>query len=188
MNYEVRILSLSKDIERRNHMDKVMLKLNVPYIFFDALTPEDVDDAIIDKMFKNVDYYNWNINQLAVMATFLSHIELLKISYNNKKNLLIIEDDIDLSNNSIVNYKNINFEEFDVFNLGTLVSCYSYFVSWEGAGKILNLLDKRVITQAYDWELYKLMDEITIKYATIPEWEQVNSFKSNIAPNGYELK
>lgn len=188
MNYEVRILSLSKDIERRNHMDKVMLKLNVPYIFFDALTPEDVDDAIIDKMFKNVDYYNWNINQLAVMATFLSHIELLKISYNNKKNLLIIEDDIDLSDNSIVNYKNINFEEFDVFNLGTLVSCYSYFVSWEGAGKILNLLDKRVITQAYDWELYKLMDEITIKYAVIPEWEQVNSFKSNIAPNGYELK
>lgn len=188
MNYEVRILSLSKDIERRNHMDKVMLKLNVPYIFFDALTPEDVDDAIIDKMFKNVDYYNWNINQLAVMATFLSHIELLKISYNNKKNLLIIEDDIDLSNNSIVNYKNINFEEFDVFNLGTLVSCYSYFVSCEGAGKILNLLDKRVITQAYDWELYKLMDEITIKYASIPEWEQVNSFKSNIAPNGYELK
>lgn len=188
MNYEVCILSLSKDIERRNHMDKVMLKLNLPYIFFDALTPEDVDDAIIDKMFKNVDYYNWNINQLAVMATFLSHIELLKISYNNKKNLLIIEDDIDLSDNSIVNYKNINFEEFDVFNLGTLVSCYSYFVSWEGAGKILNLLDKRIITQAYDWELYKLMDEITIKYATIPEWEQVNSFKSNIAPNGYELK
>lgn len=188
MNYEVRILSLSKDIERRNHMDKVMLKLNVPYIFFDALTPEDVDDAIIDKMFKNVDYYNWNINQLAVMATFLSHIELLKISYNNKKNLLIIEDDIDLSDNSIVNYKNINFEEFDVFNLGTLVSCYSYFVSWEGAGKILNLLDKRVITQAYDWELYKLMDEITIKYATIPEWEQVNSFKSNIAPDGYTQK
>jgi hypothetical protein len=188
MNYEVRILSLSKDIERRKHMKNVMLKLNIPYIFFDALTPDDVEDTIIDKMFKNVDYYNWNINQLAVMATFLSHIELLKISYLNKKNLLIIEDDIDLSNNSTIDYKNVNFKEFDVFNLGTLVSCYSYFVSWEGAGKILNLLDKKVITQAYDWELYKLMDEITIKYIETPEWEQVASFKSNIAPNGYELK
>jgi hypothetical protein len=122
------------------------------------------------------------------MATFLSHIELLKISYLNKKNLLIIEDDIDLSNNSTIDYKNVNFKEFDVFNLGTLVSCYSYFVSWEGAGKILNLLDKKVITQAYDWELYKLMDEITIKYIETPEWEQVDLFKSNIAPNGYELK
>jgi hypothetical protein len=188
MNYEVRILSLSKDIERRKHMKNVMLKLNIPYIFFDALTPDDVEDTIIDKMFKNVDYYNWNINQLAVMATFLSHIELLKISYLNKKNLLIIEDDIDLSNNSTIDYKNVNFKEFDVFNLGTLVSCYSYFVSWEGAGKILNLLDKKVITQAYDWELYKLMDEITIKYIENPEWEQVDLFKSNIAPNGYELK
>lgn len=188
MNYEVRILSLSKDIERRKHMKNVMLKLNIPYIFFDALTPDDVENTIIDKMFKNVDYYNWNINQLAVMATFLSHIELLKISYLNKKNLLIIEDDIDLSNNSTIDYKNVNFEEFDVFNLGTLVSCYSYFVSWEGAGKILNLLDKKIITQAYDWELYKLMDEITIKYIETPEWEQVDLFKSNIAPNGYELK
>jgi hypothetical protein len=188
MNYEVRILSLSKDIERRKHMKNVMLKLNIPYIFFDALTPDNVEDTIIDKMFKNVDYYNWNINQLAVMATFLSHIELLKISYLNKKNLLIIEDDIDLSNNSTIDYKNVNFKEFDVFNLGTLVSCYSYFVSWEGAGKILNLLDKKVITQAYDWELYKLMDEITIKYIETPEWEQVDLFKSNIAPNGYELK
>jgi hypothetical protein len=188
MNYEVRILSLSKDIERRKHMKNVMLKLNIPYIFFDALTPDDVEDTIIDKMFKNVDYYNWNINQLAVMATFLSHIELLKISYLNTKNLLIIEDDIDLSNNSTIDYKNVNFKEFDVFNLGTLVSCYSYFVSWEGAGKILNLLDKKVITQAYDWELYKLMDEITIKYIENPEWEQVDLFKSNIAPNGYELK
>jgi hypothetical protein len=188
MNYNTYIISLSSDLDRREHMKGVMSKLNIPYQFFDAITPNDVDDEMVNTMFKNVDYYEWDINHKAVMATFLSHLSLLRVSHLTKTNLLILEDDIELVNGPTIDYNDVKFEEFDVFNIGTLISCYSYFVSWNGAGKILDMFSKNDIVKAYDWELYGIKNNINTTYPLYPEWKQVKTFKSNIAPNGYKRK
>jgi len=188
MNFNTYIISLPSDLDRRKHMVDVMSKLKIPYQFFYAIAAHDVDDEMVNTMFKNVDYYEYDINHKAVMATFLSHLSLLRVASITKRNLLIIEDDIDLASNSTIDYHNINFEEFDIWNLGPTISCYAYFVSWGGATKILELINKTVITQAYDWEIFKLKDHLNITYSPTPEWEQTNKFKSNIAPNGYKRK
>ena len=85
-----------------------------------------------------------------------------------------------------LNFDGINFGEFELYNVGLEFSCYSYFVSINGAKKILSELNSKNITQAYDWELSKLktINKVNSKH---PHFVQIeNRFKSNIAPNGYK--
>ena len=180
--FDTLCLSLISDIDRRTHMVDIFNKLNLNVDFFDAITPNELTSKDAE-CFKHCDFYQWNINQKAVMATFISHMNMLKYSVNENKHLLIIEDDLDYT--LPLDFNNINFKDFDLYNIGLDFSCYSYFVSVNGAKKILSELNSKKITQAYDWELSKLktINKINSKY---PHFVQIeNKFKSNIAPNGY---
>lgn len=177
-------ISLKKDVDRRSHMLTIKDKMGIDFYYFDAVQPNEITEEIETKYFSNTDFYEWDINQKAVMATFMSHINLLDYSCKNKTNLLIIEDDIDYVGN--IDFNNIDFNGFDIFNVGTPFGCYSYFVSYQGACKILNEIGSKQITQAYDWELNKLT---TVRKQTTntPQFTQVeNKFTSNISPNGYK--
>ena len=181
--FDTLCLSLISDIDRRNHMISVFDKLNLNVKFFDAVTPNELT-LKDEEYFKYCDFYEWDINQKAVMATFISHMNILKCSVNENKHLLIIEDDLDYV--LPLNFDDINFREFDLYNVGLKFSCYSYFVSTNGAKKILNELNSKKITQAYDWELSKLktINKVNSEH---PHFIQIeNRFKSNIAPNGYK--
>ena len=159
-------------------------KLGFNFNYFDAVQPNEITDEMEQKYFSNTDFYEWDINQKAVMATFMSHMKLLDYACKNKNNLLIIEDDIDYVGN--LDFDNINFDSFDIFNVGTTFGCYSYFVSPQGACKILNEIDSKQITQAYDWELNKLIG-VKKQISETPHFIQVeNKFKSNISPDGYK--
>lgn len=176
-------LSLKKDTERRTHMLSIKDKLNIEFDFFDAIEPNEITDDIENELFSHTDFYDWNINQKAVMATFMSHLSMLRYSCTGQQNLLVIEDDIDYVGN--LDFNNINFKEFDLYNVGTPFGCYSYFVSYEGACKILTELKTKEITQAYDWELSKI-NNIRKKISNAPQFTQIeNKFISNISPNGY---
>lgn len=182
IDFECLCLSLKKDIDRRNHMEIIFNKMNIPVTFFDGITPDKITEDI-EVHFKNSDFYEWDINQKSVIATFISHTKLLEYSISKNKNLLIIEDDLDYT--LPIDFQKINFNNFDLYNIGLNFSCYSYFVSIEGSKKILNELNSKTITQAYDWELSKLQ---TIRKITSlkPHFIQIeNKFTSNIAPNGY---
>lgn len=167
----------------RDVMKKASHDTILDFEFIDALEPHDVSLELKEKLFKNVDFYQWNINHDAVIATFLSHMSELIYAYENQQNLLVLEDDIAQVNPFL--FSNINFEEFDLYNIGTKFGCYAYFVSWQGAGRILQHLTSIEITQAYDWELFKIK-HLNIKTTENPVFIQTNKFQSNIAPNGYE--
>ena len=92
-------------------------KMGLDFEFFDAVESDDITEEIEKKYFSNTDFYEWDINQKAVMATFMSHMSLLRYSCENKTNLLIIEDDIDYIGN--INFNDIKFNEFDILNVGT---------------------------------------------------------------------
>jgi GR25 family glycosyltransferase involved in LPS biosynthesis len=183
--FETYIISLQKDKERRNWMESIKDKIGLDFKFFDAIETNYISEQIIERYFSKTDFNLWDVNEKAVMATFMSHIELLKYSMNTKTNLLILEDDIDIVKR--YNWKDVNFEEFDLYNVGKLASCHSYFVSYQGASKILEHFDNIIITQAYDWELYKIK-HINTKLIREPLFIQTNEFVSNTAPNGYKLK
>lgn len=190
LNYLVYIISLKNDIKRREHMNDLMVNLGLEYQFFDAVESTDITDDIIGNLFTSVDYYEHNVNQLAVMATLLSHVSLIRKANQNNFNILILEDDVDLVKD--FDFKNVNFSQFDVFNIGTngkkTIDCHSYFVSLNGTKKILNHFDNNKITQAFDWEMVKIKD-LNLKFVDQPFFIQLkDKFISNLAPNGYGIK
>ena len=186
--YLIYIISLKKDIERRNHMTELMGRLKLSFEFYDAVEPSDITDEIITNLFSNVDYYQYNINQVAVMSTLLSHLNIIRKSNQDGTNVLILEDDIDLVTE--FNFGDVNFNYFDIFNIGTdgkkTIDCHSYFVSLEGTKKVLNHFDNNKITQAFDWEIVKVKN-LNLNFINDPIFKQLkNQFPSNLAPNGYE--
>ena len=183
--FKTYVISLRKDLDRREWMNSIKDKIRLDFEFFDAVEPTDITDEIKEKYFSKTDFHLWDVNDKAVMATFMSHISLLRYSSITKINLLIIEDDIDIAR--YFNWDTINFDEFDLYNIGKQLSCYAYFVSYNGAQKLLNHFELIDITQAYDWELYKIKN-LNIKLIESPLFIQTNKFVSNIAPNGYNKK
>ena len=182
--YRVLVLSLEKDLERRRHITKVCNDLNLNFEFFDAKTPDDLTDYYKKEYFSNIDIFNYpKLNHDAILATFLSHLELLAKIYFEKTHTLILEDD--LVPLKEFDFENIDFNSFDILQLMTEVSCCCQFVNWQSAGLIYNYLIKNKPFQAFDWELHRLRDKFNIQTVSTPVFKQSEEFVSNLAPNGY---
>jgi hypothetical protein len=162
-------------------------KIGLDFEFWDAVTSSEITEQDKNQYFKHVNFYEWDIIPEAAMATFMSHMNLLIWSVDNKTNLILIEDDIDHVN--YFDWDSLDWTTFDVYKLGIQgINCYAYAVSHEGADKLLKHFNAVNITEAYDIELHKIK-HLKIKYIIKPIFIQLqNKFASNIAPNGYKKK
>ena len=187
MNFKTWCLSLQSNLDRREWMLSIKDKIGLDFEFWDATTPDKITAEIKERYFKYVNFYEWNVIVDAVMATFISHMNILKWSVDNQTNVVIIEDDIDIVN--LFDWNSFEWNKFDIFKLGTKgIDCYAYSVSWEAAAKLLLHYNSIKITEAYDLELHKIR-HLRIKYLGKPVFIQVqNKFISNLAPNGYKKK
>lgn len=183
--YKAWCLSLKSNTDRREWMLSIKDKIGLDFEFWDATTPKEITEEIKEKYFKYVNFYEWNIIVDAVMATFVSHMNILKWSADNQTNIILIEDDLDCINP--INWDGIEWDTFDILKLGELgMNCYSYAASWQGAAKLLLHYNTITITEAYDLELSKVK-HLKFKYLSKPAFVQTyNKFKSNLAPNGYK--
>jgi GR25 family glycosyltransferase involved in LPS biosynthesis len=160
--------------------------IGLDFEFWNGFTPDYVSKEIEEKYFCKNYLQNWDIKQRDMMASLLSHLRLIEHCVEINKNLLIIEDDVSLLNK--MNWNDIDFDEFDVYNIGTVGSCYSYFVSVTGAKKLSKYFNKIVISDAFDYELTKLGKEFIIKNVDKEVFTNDTTFTSNIAPKGYIKK
>ena len=185
INFKTYCLSLKSNIDRREWMFSIKDKIGLDFEFWDATTPNEITDDIKELYFKYANFYEWDVIVDAVMATFISHMNILKWAADNKTNVVLIEDDIDIVNP--FDWNSFEWNEFDVFKLGTKgIDCYAYAVSWEGAARLLLHFNSIQITEAYDLELHKVK-HLRIRYLSKPVFIQVqNRFVSNLAPNGYK--
>jgi hypothetical protein len=183
--YKVWCLSLKSNLDRREWMVSIKDKMGLDFEFWDATTPDEITDELKEKYFKYVNFYEWDVIVNAVMATFISHMNILKWAVDNQTNVILIEDDLDYINSFDCN--TINWNEFDIFKLGELgMNCYSYAVSWQGAERLLLHFNSINIIGAYDIELHKIK-HLKFKYNSKPIFIQTqNKFVSNLAPNGYK--
>lgn len=186
LGFKTYCLSLKNCIDRREWMLSQKEKIGLDFEFWNAFGPEYVTDELEKKYFIDGYLQQWDFSQKATMATFLSHLSLIEHSVKTNTNLLIIEDDVLLIND--IDWDNINFNEFDIYNIGTKGSCYSYFISVSGAKKLLEYFNNIIISDAYDYELTKLGNEFLIKNTDKEIFSINNSFTSNIAPKGYIKK
>jgi len=182
--YNVLVLSLKKDIDRRKHINAVLYNLGLSFEFFDATTPKELSYYFENIYCSKIDIGK-KVKKRAVYATFHSHLNILQSIFNSKKHTLVLEDD--LLPVREFDFKNINFDSFDVLQLMSEVSCCCQFVSWPAAGDILWTLRQQDFypTQAFDWELHKLRNDFNIQTVDKPVFKQSNKFVSNLAPYGY---
>ena len=116
--YKVWCLSLESNLDRREWMVSIKDKIGLDFEFWNATTPAEITDDIRERYFKYVDFYEWDVIPDAVMATFISHVNILKWSVENKTNIILIEDDLEYVNQFDCN--TIDWDTFDVFKLGEL--------------------------------------------------------------------
>jgi GR25 family glycosyltransferase involved in LPS biosynthesis len=169
-------------------MKFLMEKLGFSYDFFDAIESSDITKEDEDGFFSYVDYYKYDVNQKAIMATFKSHLALIKKSAEEDINMLILEDDADIKREDF-DFGSVDFKSFDVYNIGTdkirSIDCHSYFVSSEGSKKIIDHMYSTKITQAFDWEMIKIPNTIHF-FENDPVFiQRKDLFISHNAPNGY---
>lgn len=115
------VISLSSEMGRREHITKEFSKQNIPFTFFDAITPQ-----------YNTEFANnigMNISKLDLtsgeISCFLSHIALWKHALdNNLDYITIFEDDIYLGENSLLFLNNTDWisGEFDIIKLEAFYS------------------------------------------------------------------
>ena len=185
-SYKVWCLSLESNKDRREWMLSIKDKIGLDFEFWNATTPDEITDDIKNRYFKYVNFYEWDVIVDAVMATFISHMNILQWSVDNKTNVVLIEDDIDYVNS--FDWNSFEWNTFDVYKLGTMRenNCYAYAVSFESAAKLLLHYNSIDIMEAYDVELHKIQ-HLKFKYTHKPIFLQVqNKFISNLAPNGYK--
>jgi len=184
-SYKFWCLSLESNRDRREWMLSLKDKIGLDFEFWNATKPDEITDEIKHRYFKYVNFHEWDVIQDAVMATFISHMNILKWSTDNKTNIILIEDDLDYI--TPFDWNSIEWDTFDVFKLGELgMNCYSYAVNWQSAAKLLLHYNSIQITDAYDLELHKIK-HLKFKYLPTPTFIQVqNKFISNLAPNGYK--
>jgi hypothetical protein len=180
--YKVLVLSLEKDKERRKQTNAILFNLGLGFKYFDAITPDKLSYYQKEIYFKDLDH-NPKVDREAVMATFISHLEILKIIFKSKTNTLLLEDDLIPARD--FDFKNVDFDTFGVKQLMSEVSCCCQFYNWKEAGEIFWHLTSIFPTQAFDWELHKLRSKFNIQTVDKPIFTQSTQFVSNIAPNGY---
>lgn len=187
MEFKTYCISLELDKDRRIWMKSIKDRIGLEFDFFNAVEPKDITVELEKKYFVDDFLIEWDFSQKATMATFLSHLSLIKLSAESRSNILIIEDDIDMVNS--FDWRSMDFREFDLYNLGVEGSCYSYFISYQGAIKLLDYFNNRKIKFPYDYELSIINGKkIRMKSSEQNIFTQLETFKSNIAPNGYVLK
>ncbi|HEB5644217.1 TPA: glycosyltransferase family 25 protein, partial [Mannheimia haemolytica] len=91
------VISLTSAQERRKHIEAEFGKQNIPFQFFDAITPDLIKEKA--KAF-NIDISNTNLTK-GEIACALSHIALWHLAkQQNLDYICIFEDDIYLGNNA----------------------------------------------------------------------------------------
>jgi hypothetical protein len=169
-------------------MKSLMNRLGFSYDFFDAIEPSDITVEDESGFFKDVDYHKYNVNVKSVMATFKSHLALIKKSAEENINMLILEDDADLERSDF-QFDTLDFNSFDVYNIGTdkirSIDCHSYFMSPIGSKKVIEHMNSTRITQAFDWEMIKIPTTVHLFEDRPVFIQRKDLFTSYNAPNGY---
>jgi GR25 family glycosyltransferase involved in LPS biosynthesis len=165
MNYEVKVLSLKRRIDRRDYITNLIGE-KYPFTFFDAIDGSEME--IDHEIFKNSDYHLWNVNPNSVKAVALSNMEIWKESVSKNKNICIFEDDIDLTNNEQLDLEKLFKKDFDIHFLNNITqwvpNCYCYLIKPEGAEKLLNHFNINGFTRSIDWEITSLNPPFKVLY------------------------
>ncbi|MBX2804989.1 MAG: glycosyltransferase family 25 protein [Hyphomicrobiales bacterium] len=93
---ELRIISLSRAVERREHMVEEFAKAGLEAKFFDAVDASKADSEFFSETFRR--YGRWGMLRMHDMACTLSHLNALKqFLAGNADYCLILEDDVFVS-------------------------------------------------------------------------------------------
>lgn len=179
--FNIYIVNLDRDKERRQYMDKLLSKYEFPpYTFIQAVYGKQLSQAYIDSVYdEDTAYkrYGRKLNR-GEIGCALSHYECYKKILEQDDFALILEDDISIIRNIDIIYsldmflktktpivlflsgdywfyrrRNIN-ENYKIASVFDAVGTYAYFIN-KAAAKLILEKNKKVSCAADDWSLYR---------------------------------
>lgn len=179
--FNVYIVNLERDKERRLYMDKLLTKHEFPpYTFFQAVYGKQLSQAYIDNIYDECTTYKRygrKLNRGEIGCT-LSHYECYKKILEQDDFALILEDDISIIRNVDIIYsldvflktktpivlflsgdywfyrrKRIN-GNYKIASVYDAVGTYAYFIN-KAAAKLILEKNKKVACAADNWSLYR---------------------------------
>lgn len=108
------VISLKSAIDRRAHIEDQFGKKNIPFHFFDAIEPSQID-AQAEKINFKIRQGDLTRNELACL---LSHVSLWQKAVDEKMpTIAIFEDDVHLSDDAELFLKDADWLNFDIVKL-----------------------------------------------------------------------
>ena len=177
MEYEIKVLSLKRRQDRRDHMIANFGK-RYSFDFWDALdgkthkfTPKE------NQLFKNSEIHLYNCDINSVKAVSISNYNMWKYSSDNNINLVIIEDDVWITSASWFNFDEIFKDNFDIHFLTDIrdfANCFAYMVTPQGAKKLIEHFNEFGFKDILDNDIrylpkphFKVRYELTHHFGTL---------------------
>ena len=120
-------INLEKRKDRKEHMEKLLSRLNVEYTRFEAICPtyDQIKFGKYKKYFdkackfvKNFDNEKQNLRLCGVVGVYLSHLKIHQTQLGNTEPYLILEDDVKITENTIKELNEIisndNLNDWDI--------------------------------------------------------------------------
>ena len=96
-NFEIRVISLRNQDDRRKRIEALFEKQNIKWSFFDAISGKEITPFLhMYNRKKRLQTPGYDLRDNEI-ACFLSHREVWKECCESKRNFLILEDDIKIS-------------------------------------------------------------------------------------------
>ena len=175
-------INLDRDAEKREHADRMLGQLDIPFQRYSAISPE-VEDIEYGGKYKEVfskskilearnyfgekfDHLNIKKYQLGTLGCYLSHYKLLEYIYNNYPSLgcvIILEDDVFLNKETINMVSNLIKEKIDNWDIVRS--------TWSAPNKLELIKYAHPLSKSYKpWmqrEIYKKIRSFYNKYPSV---------------------
>lgn len=199
MNYKFKAINRKDSEVRRENINQISKSLNINIELFEAIDYRYVlkNNSFINSIFKDADYWDWDINHWGVISCNLSHMMLWLECYNNDIPFFIFEDDIHLGHPIDFEWDELILRDFDVLILkggpgGEFKPyCDSYCIKPNAAINIFQWFVKNGWRRTLDFEFEKLYNEGIFKIVSLDKdyfIQDRTKIKSDIAKDGLEYK
>ena len=195
MKYRFKAINRTSSKIRRDNIEKISTSLNVDIKLFEAIDYRFVlkNNSLINTLFKDADYWDWDINHWGVISCNLSHMMVWLECYNQNVPFIIFEDDIHLGDPIDFEWDEIINRDFDILILkggenGEFKPyCDCYCIKPDSAMRLFQWFIKNGWRRTLDYEFEDLYNKNIFKIISLNKnyfIQDRTKIKSDIAIDG----
>ena len=199
MSYKFKAINRQSSAIRRKNIESISNKLGIDIEIFESIDYRGVlrNNSLINSLFKDADYWEWDINQWGVISCNLSHMMVWLECYKEDVPFFIFEDDIHINHPIDFLWRDLINDDFDVLilkggeNYEFQPYCDCYCVNPKSAIKLYNWFIKNGWKRTLDYEFEYLHNNKIFNIKSLNKHYFIQNrelIKSDIANDGITYK